>query len=96
MFQQLNLNTGRSYSLFFYPLLLHIIVIPTTARQLAEKTDIVPATIVMYEKRGKPKANIAAQTRNLREADGIIQQFIKGNLQKLDEDRKNNMIAFMT
>lgn len=53
------------------------------------------------------KADIAAQTRNLREADGSIKQFIQEDLQnlaeelreaerqlsKLDEGRKNNMIA---
>ena len=51
--------------------------------------------------------DIAAQTRNLREADGSIKQFIQEDLQnlaeelreteqqlsKLDEGRKNNMIA---
>ena len=52
------------------------------------------------------KADIAAQTRNLREADGSIKRFIQEDLQnlaeelreaeqlsKLDEGRKNNMIA---
>ena len=57
--------------------------------------------------RDKLKADIAAQTRNLREADGNIKQFIQEDLQnlaeelreterqlsKLDEGRKNNMIA---
>lgn len=53
------------------------------------------------------KADIVAQTRNLREANGSIKQFIQEDLQnlaeelreterqlsKLDEGRKNNMIA---
>ena len=55
----------------------------------------------------KAKADIATQTRNLREADGSIKQFIQEDLQnlaeelrkterqisKLDEGRKNNMTA---
>ena len=62
---------------------------------------------IIKKKRDKLKANIAAQTRNLREADGSIKQFIQEDLQnlaeelreterqlsKLDEGRKNNMTA---
>ena len=69
-------------------------------RQVQEHTFI-------KKKRDKLKADIAAQTRNLREADGNIKQFIQEDLQnlaeelreterqlsKLDEGRKNNMIA---
>ena len=59
------------------------------------------------KRRDKLKADIAAQARNLREADGSIKQFIQEDLRnldeklreterqlsKLDEGRKNNMIA---
>ena len=78
-----------------------------TTRQLAEKLDIVQEHNLIKKKRDKLKADIAAQTRNLREANGSIKQFIQEDLQnlaeelreteqqlsKLDEGRKNNMIA---
>ena len=62
---------------------------------------------ISLKKRDRLKADIVAQTRNLREADGSIKQFIQEDLQnlaeelreaerqlsKLDEGRKNNMIA---
>ena len=62
---------------------------------------------LIKKKRDKLKADIVAQTRIFREADGSIKRFIQEDLQnlaeelrkteqqlsKLDEGRKNNMIA---
>ena len=72
-----------------------------------EQSQTVQEHNLIKKKRDKLKADIAAQTRNLREADGSIKQFIQEDLQnlamelreterqlsKLDESRKNNMIA---
>ena len=75
--------------------------------EVLEKSQTVQEHTFIKKKRDKLKADIAAQTRNLREADGSIKQFIQEDLQnlamelreterqlsKLDEGRKNNMIA---
>ena len=75
--------------------------------EVLEKSQTVQEHTFIKKKRDKLKADIAAQTRNLREADGNIKQFIQEDLQnldeelreterqlsKLDEGRKNNMIA---
>ena len=75
--------------------------------EVLEKSQTVQEHTFIKKKRDKLKADIAAQTRNLREADGSIKQFIQEDLQnlamelreterqlsKLDESRKNNMIA---
>lgn len=75
--------------------------------EVLEKSQTVQEHTFIKRKRDKLKADIAAQTRNLREADGNIKQFIQEDLQnlaeelreterqlsKLDEGRKNNMIA---
>lgn len=72
-----------------------------------EQSQTVQEHNLIKKKRDKLKADIAGQTRNLREADGSIKQFIQEDLQnlaeelreterqlsKLDEGRKNNMIA---
>ena len=71
------------------------------------KIPFVIENYLIKKKRDKLKADIAAQTRNLREANGSIKQFIQEDLKnlaeelreterqlsKLDEGRKNNMIA---
>lgn len=75
--------------------------------EVLEQSQTVQEHNIIKKKRDKLKADIAAQTRNLREADGSIKQFIQEDLQnlaeelreaerqisKLDEGRKNNMIA---
>ena len=75
--------------------------------EVLEKSQTVQEHTFVKKKRDKLKADIAAQTRNLREADGSIKKFIQEDLQnlaeelrkterqlsKLDEGRKNNMIA---
>ena len=75
--------------------------------EVLEQSQTVQEHNLIKKKRDKLKADIAAQTRNLREADGSIKQFIQEDLQnlaeelreaerqlsKLDEGRKNNMIA---
>ena len=75
--------------------------------EVLEQSRTVQEHNIIKKKRDKLKADIAAQTRNLREADGSIKQFIQEDLQnlaeelreterqisKLDEGRKNNMIA---
>ena len=75
--------------------------------EVLEQSQTVQEHNLIKKKRDKLKADIAAQTRNLREADGSIKQFIQEDLQnlamelreterqlsKLDESRKNNMIA---
>lgn len=75
--------------------------------EVLEQSQTVQEHNIIKKKRDKLKADIAAQTRNLREADGSIKQFIQEDLQnlaeelreterqlsKLDESRKNNMIA---
>ena len=75
--------------------------------EVLEKSQTVQEHTFIKKKRDKLKADIAAQTRNLREADGNIKQFIQEDLQnlaeelreterqlsKLDDGRKNNMIA---
>ena len=75
--------------------------------EILEQSQTVQEHNIIKKKRDKLKADIAAQTRNLREADGSIKQFIQEDLQnlaeelreterqlsKLDEGRKNNMIA---
>ena len=72
-----------------------------------EQSQTVQEHNLIKKKRDKLKADIVAQTRNLREADGSIKRFIQEDLQnlaeelreteqqlsKLDEGRKNNMIA---
>ena len=72
-----------------------------------EQSQTVQERNLIKKKRDKLKADIVAQTRNLREADGSIKRFIQEDLQnlaeelreterqlsKLDEGRKNNMIA---
>lgn len=77
-------------------------------KAFAEQVGIVPSYYYKIEEGNRrPSRNIAAQTRNLREADGSIKKFIQEDLQnlaeelrkterqlsKLDEGRKNNMIA---
>ena len=75
--------------------------------EVLEQSQTVQEHNLIKKKRDKLKADIAAQTRNLREADGSIKQFIQEDLQnlaeelreaerqlfKLDEGRKVNMIA---
>ena len=75
--------------------------------EVLEQSQTVQEHNLIKKKRDKLKADIVAQTRNLREADGSIKQFIQEDLQnlaeelreterqlsKLDEGRKNNMIA---
>lgn len=75
--------------------------------EVLEQSQTVQEHNIIKKKRDKLKADIAAQTRNLREADGSIKQFIQEDLQnlaeelreterqlsKLDEGRKNNMTA---
>ena len=75
--------------------------------EVLEQSQTVQEHNLIKKKRDKLKVDIAAQTRNLREADGSIKQFIQEDLQnlaeelreteqqlsKLDEGRKNNMIA---
>lgn len=75
--------------------------------EVLEQSQTVQEHNIIKKKRDKLKADIAAQTRNLREVDGSIKQFIQEDLQnlaeelreterqlsKLDEGRKNNMIA---
>lgn len=75
--------------------------------EVLEQSQTVQEHNLIKKKRDKLKADIAAQTRNLREANGSIKQFIQEDLQnlaeelreterqlsKLDEGRKNNMIA---
>lgn len=75
--------------------------------EVLEQSQTVQEHNIIKKKRDKLKADIAAQTRNLREADGSIKQFIQEDLQnlaeelreterqlsKLEEGRKNNMIA---
>lgn len=75
--------------------------------EVLEQSQTVQEHNIIKKKRDKLKADIAAQTRNLREANGSIKQFIQEDLQnlaeelrgterqlsKLDEGRKNNMIA---
>ena len=75
--------------------------------EVLEQSQTVQEHNLIKKKRDKLKADIAAQTRNLREADGSIKQFIQEDLQnlaeelreterqlsKLEEGRKNNMIA---
>lgn len=75
--------------------------------EVLEQSQTVQEHNIIKKKRDKLKADIAAQTRNLREADGSIKQFIQEDLQnlaeelreterqlsKLDEGRKNNMIT---
>ena len=75
--------------------------------EVLEQSQTVQEHNLIKKKRDKLKADIAAQTRNLREADGSIKQFIQEDLQnlaeelreaerqlfKLDEGRKDNMIA---
>ena len=75
--------------------------------EVLEQSQTVQEHNLIKKKRDKLKADIAAQTRNLREADGSIKQFIQEDLQnlaeelreterqisKLDEGRKNNMTA---
>ena len=72
-----------------------------------EQSQTVQEHNLIKKKREKLKADIVAQTRNLREADGSIKRFIQEDLQnlaeelreteqqlpKLDEGRKNNLIA---
>ena len=72
-----------------------------------EQSQTVQEHNLIKKKRDKLKADIVAQTRNLREADGSIKRFIQEDLQnlaeelreteqqlsKLDEGRKNNLIA---
>ena len=72
-----------------------------------EKSQSVQEYTFIKKKCEKLKADIASQTRNLREADDSIKRFIQEDLQnlatelweteqqlsKLDESRKNNMIA---
>ena len=78
--------------------------------EVLEQSQTVQEHNLIKKKRDKLKADIAAQTRNLREADGSIKQFIQEDLQnlaeelreterqlsKLDEGRKNNMIAIIS
>lgn len=75
--------------------------------EVLEQSQTVQEHNLIKKKRDKLKADIAVQTRNLREADGSIKQFIQKDLQnlaeelreteqqisKLDEGRKNNLIA---
>ena len=75
--------------------------------EVLEQSQTVQEHNLIKKKRDRLKADIVAQTRNLREADGSIKQFIQEDLQnlaeelreterqlsKLDEGRKNNMIA---
>ena len=75
--------------------------------EVLEQSQTVQEHNLIKKRRDKLKADIATQTRNLREADGSIKQFIQEDLQnlaeelreterqlsKLDEGRKNNMIA---
>ena len=75
--------------------------------EVLEQSQTVQEHNLIKKKRDKLKADIAAQTRNLREADGSIKRFIQEDLQnlaeelreteqqlsKLDEGRKNNLIA---
>ena len=75
--------------------------------EVLEQSQTVQEHNLIKKKRDKLKADIAAQTRNLREANGSIKQFIQEDLKnlaeelreterqlsKLDEGRKNNMIA---
>ena len=75
--------------------------------EVLEQSQTVQEHNLIKKKHDKLKADIAAQTRNLREANGSIKQFIQEDLQslaeelreaerqisKLDEGRKNNMIA---
>ena len=79
-------------------------------KEILEQSQTVQEHNLIKKKRDKLKADIAAQTRNLREVDGSIKQFIQEDLQnlaeelreadrqisKLDEGRKNNMIAMET
>lgn len=75
--------------------------------EVLEQSQTVQEHNLIKKKRDKLKADIVAQTRNLCEADGSIKRFIQEDLQnlaeelreteqqlsKLDEGRKNNMIA---
>ena len=75
--------------------------------EVLEQSQTVQEHNLIKKKCDKLKADIATQTRNLREADSSIKQFIQEDLQnlaeelreaerqlsKLDEGRKNNMIA---
>lgn len=75
--------------------------------EILEKSQTVTEHTFIKKKRDKLKADIAAQIRNLREADGSIKQFIQEDLQNLAEElreteqqlskleggRKNNMIT---
>lgn len=75
--------------------------------EVLEKSQTAQEHNLLKKKRDKLQADIAAQTRNLREADDSIKRFIQEDLQnlavefreteqqlsKLEESRKNNMIA---
>lgn len=84
------------------------LILPLHTNEIQECYDITNVLHnLIKKKRDKLKADIAAQTRNLREANGSIKQFIQEDLKnlaeelreterqlsKLDEGRKNNMIA---
>ena len=51
--------------------------------EVLEKSQTVQEHTFIKKKRDKLKADIAVQTRNLREADGSIKQFIQEDLQNL-------------
>ena len=54
--------------------------------EVLEQSQTVQEHNLIKKKRDKLKADIAAQTRNLREADGSIKQFIQEDLQNLAEE----------
>ena len=82
-------------------------ILENKIEEALEQSQTVQEHNLIKKKRDKLKADIVAQTRNFREADGSIKRFIQEDLQnlaeelrkteqqlsKLDEGRKNNMIA---